>query len=63
MASKRIFPVHLDAREREILSREADRLGVSMAEVVRRQIRRMGGIIVDDLDASPPPPLRRVPSF
>jgi hypothetical protein len=45
--AKRVFPIHLDTREREILRRLSERDGVSMAEVVRRSIRNLALDVID----------------
>lgn len=58
-----VFPVHLADAERGILIDESKRLGVSMAEVLRRQIHKLGGLTGDETDSAPPPPARQVPSF
>lgn len=50
--AKRVFPIHLDKREREILRRMSERDGVSMAEVVRRSIRTLA---VDFIEADSSP--------
>lgn len=39
--AKKVFPIHLDDREREILQRVADSAGVSKAAIIRRAIRGM----------------------
>lgn len=46
--AKKVLPIHLDAREREILRRASEHAGVSMAEIVRRQIRALTFVDVID---------------
>lgn len=45
--AKKVLPIHLEAREREILRLISKRDGVSMAEVVRRKVRDLGVELVD----------------
>jgi hypothetical protein len=39
--AKKVLPIHLDAKERQVLERLSERDGISMAEVVRRAIRNL----------------------
>ena len=45
--AKKVLPIHLDTREREILRRLSERDGVSMAEIVRRSIRNLALDVID----------------
>lgn len=45
--AKKVLPIHLDTREREILRRLGERDGCSMAEVVRRAIRKEAIDVID----------------
>jgi hypothetical protein len=45
--AKRVLPIHLDEREREILRRKSASDKCSMAEVVRRQIRALAVDVLD----------------
>lgn len=50
--AKKVLPIHLDQREREILRRVSQRDGVSMAEVVRRKIRELAADVLDTTKTS-----------
>jgi hypothetical protein len=45
--AKKVLPIHIDDREREILRRLSERDGCSMAEIVRRSIRSMAIGVID----------------
>jgi len=45
--AKRVLPIHLDKREREILELVAERDKISMAEVVRRSIRSLAIEVIE----------------
>jgi nitrogen-specific signal transduction histidine kinase len=45
--AKKILPIHLEARDREIVRRLGERDNVSMAEAVRRLIRGKAHEVVD----------------
>ncbi len=49
--AKRVLPIYLDKKEREILALVAERDQVSMAEVVRRSIR---GLAIEVLEPKTP---------
>jgi hypothetical protein len=55
--AKKVLPIHLDAREREILRLTSQREGCSMAEVVRRSIRTLAVQLVPPRGGPPPTPL------
>jgi hypothetical protein len=56
--AKKVLPIHLDARDREILRLTSEREGCSMAEVVRRTIRTLAVQLVPAPRGGPPlPPL------
>lgn len=39
--AKKVLPIHLEQRDREILRIASEEMGISMAEVIRRQIRKL----------------------
>lgn len=50
--AKRVLPINVDERERKILRMVAEREGVSMAEVVRRQIRKLAFEVMEPAPAA-----------
>lgn len=59
--AKKVFPLHMDASERAVIDRLAERYGVSRAEIVRRSVRHFAIAAPDALaqpaaiERTPPP--------
>jgi LmbE family N-acetylglucosaminyl deacetylase len=53
--AKKVFPVHLDVKDRRIVDALAERDGVSRAEAIRRIIRSFQISVVSPADAGHAP--------